>query len=473
MRSLFLKIFLSFWAALALGLTLAILATAALRPTRQISAVEALQPKLLADAVEAYASGSIEQLHSYLRNLHETQHVHAILFVDGKSAVGHSPPPWFTEVARGERAPANTLWGRLNPHFQMLSASADSNGHHYTLVTELPPGENALFGPRGVPGLGLFIAVLSSGLVCYLLARFLTSPITRLRNATRKLASGDLSARVGGRLSKGQDEVSQLVRDFDQMAEQIEKLVSAQSRLLKDISHELRSPLARLSVALELARQRTGSDAQGVLDRISLESDRMNDLIGNLTTIARLDSGTGSLRKVEVRLEELVEEVARDADFEAQARNCRVECEVMDELPVLGDPALLHSAVENVVRNATRYCGDGTTVKVRAERSAPGSAPEAVIRVSDLGPGVPEAELDKIFRPFYRIDDARGRSTGGVGLGLAITEQAVRLHGGSVGASNLAEGGLLVEIRIPLVESGDRVIRSSNDLKTTPFVSGK
>jgi len=477
MRSLFLKIFLSFWVALALSLTLAILLTAAMRPTRQISAVEALQPKLLADAVQAYEKGGADQMREYVHGLHESQHVHAILFVDGKSAAGHPAPPWFTEVARGERAPANTLRGRLSPHFQMLSASMDSNGHHYTLVTELPPGENALFGPHGVPGLGLLIATVSSGLVCYLLARFLTSPITRLRNATRKLASGDLSARAGHGDSRGQDEVSQLIRDFDQMAEQIEKLVGAQSRLLKDISHELRSPLARLSVALELARQRAGADAQGVLDRISLESDRMNDLIGNLTTIARLDSGSGSIRKVEVRLEEFVEEVARDADFEAQARHCRVECEVMDELPVVGDPALLHSAIENVVRNATRYTGDGTTVRVRAERSSAGthagSPPEAVIQVRDQGPGVPEAELDKIFRPFYRIDDARGRSTGGVGLGLAITEQAVRLHGGSVRASNLAEGGLLLEIRIPLAQSGDRTVGSSGDLKAAPLAGGK
>ena len=203
----------------------------------------------------------------------------------------------------------------------------------------------------------------------------------------------------------------------------------------------------------------------------------MNDLIGNLTTIARLDSGSGSIRKVEVRLEEFVEEVARDADFEAQARQCRVECEVMDELPVVGDPALLHSAIENVVRNATRYSGEGTTVKVRAERSSvgahAGSTPEAVIQVRDQGPGVPEAELDKIFRPFYRIDDARGRSTGGVGLGLAITEQAVRLHGGSVRASNLAEGGLLLEIRIPLAQSGDRTVGASGDLKAAPLVGGK
>lgn len=473
MRSLFFKIFLSFWAAQALIVALAILVTAAMRPTRHISAVEALQRDFLAEAVKTYESGGVEPLHNYLRGLRDGHHIHAVLFRDGQNLLGHPIPPWFSEVERGQRHTTDTLLGRLNPHFQMLRASLDSNGHHYMLVIELPPGQTAfVFGPNGIPGLGILIAVVCSGLVCYLLARFLTSPITRLRKATQRLAAGDLSARAGSGLNRSGDEVSQLVRDFDLMAEQIEKLISAQSRLLKDISHELRSPLARLSVALELARQRTGSDAQGVLDRISLESDRMNELIGNLTTIARLDSGSGSLRKVEVRLEELVEEVARDADFEAQSRHCRVECEVMDELPVLGDPALLHSAVENVVRNATSYCSNGTTVKVRAERSPAESLPEAVIRVSDLGPGVPEAELDKIFRPFYRIDDARGRSTGGVGLGLAITEQSVRLHGGSVKASNLAEGGLLVEIRIPLIGSADRAIGSSGDLRNAPVIAG-
>jgi two-component system sensor histidine kinase CpxA len=173
-------------------------------------------------------------------------------------------------------------------------------------------------------------------------------------------------------------------------------------------------------------------------------------LIGSLTTIARLESGAGTLRKQHVDLEELVQEVARDAAFEAQSRNTQVECEILDELPISGDPALLRSAIENVVRNATRYTREGTAVKIRAERVKFGEWEDAVIRVSDSGPGVPNQELDKIFQPFYRIDDARGRSTGGVGLGLAITDQAIRLHGGTVRASNLPEGGLLVEIRLPL-----------------------
>jgi len=456
MRSIFLRIFLSFWLALALFVALAILATAAMRPTRQISAVEALQPKFLSEAVEAYQSGGQTRAREYLRNLHDTQHIRSVLFNEQGNLVGHPVGPWFDEVFKGQRHTTDTLLGRLNPRFQMLKASMDgTDGHRYTLVTELPPGQGATFGPNGIPGLGILIAVLTSGIVCYFLASYLTSPIIRLRQATQKLAAGNLSARVGGRVSSSSNEISQLVRDFDKMAEQIENLVNAQSRLLKDISHELRSPLARLTVALELARQRTGPEAQTILDRISLESSRMNELIGSLMTISRLESGAGNLKKVPVELEQIIDEVARDAAFEAQARNCQVEAEIVDELPVLGDPALLHSAIENVVRNATRYTADGSTVKIRAEAAQRGNAREAVIVVSDAGPGVPADSLDRIFRPFYRIDDARGRSTGGVGLGLAITEQAVRLHGGSVRASNLPEGGLRVEIRLPLqVASG-------------------
>jgi len=451
MKSLFLKIFLSFWLVVALLVVMAILITVAMRPTRQISAIEAQQSKILSEAISAYQVGGVNRLRDFLHSIRDAQHIRAVLFRDGESLLGRSVPPWFTEVAKGERHTTDTLVGRLNPRFQMLRVSTTgTDGHTYMLVTELPPGQGALFGPNGVPGLGIFVAVLTSGLVCYFLAQFLTSPVIRLRKATQKLASEDLSARVGASSSQNGDEISQLLRDFDLMAEQIEKLVNAQSRLLKDISHELRSPLARLSVALELARQRTGPECQSVLDRISLESNRMNELIGSLTTIARLESGAGSIRKQPVELQDLVQEVARDAAFEAQARNIQVECEILDELPIAGDPALLRSAIENVVRNATRYTRPGTAIAIRAEKRNSANLDEAYVQVSDSGPGVPEVELEKIFQPFYRIDDARERSTGGVGLGLAITDQAIRLHGGSVRASNLPEGGLLVEMHIPL-----------------------
>jgi signal transduction histidine kinase len=251
--------------------------------------------------------------------------------------------------------------------------------------------------------------------------------------------------------------------------------VDSQSRLLKDVSHELRSPLARLSVALGLARQKTSPEIApelaGSLNRIELEADRLNQLIQRLLTISRLESRTDGLRKTRFKLREMVEQVARDAEYETPGRGCRVTtlansaadamADGADEFMVEADPDLLRSAVENVVRNATRYTAEGTTVEVTLERERAGDGrgvagnekgDEIVIRVLDSGPGVPEEALEKIVEPFYRLDDARNRQTGGAGLGLSIADRAVRLHGGQLRASNRNEGGLEVQIRIPAVQ---------------------
>jgi two-component system sensor histidine kinase CpxA len=263
------------------------------------------------------------------------------------------------------------------------------------------------------------------------------------------LAAGDLSARTGEPMKGRRDELAQLMRDFDRMAERIEGLMESQSRLLKDVSHELRSPLARLSVALGLARQRATPETEGALNRIELEADRLNQLIQRLLTISRLETGRDGIRKIRLPLRELVENIAHDAEYEIPGRSCRVSAEPTDEYPVEADPDLLRSAIENVVRNAVRYTAAGTTVEIRLERRIGDLGEDIVVRVLDSGPGVPDEDLERIFQPFYRIDDARNRQTGGAGLGLAIADRAVRLHGGRVRASNRPEGGLEVEIRIP------------------------
>ena len=458
MRSLFVRIFLSYWVAQALFLVLAILVTMAIRPSGDIAGVQAQQAKFLNEAVQAYQDGGEEGARKYLRGVRDSQHVRLYLFDErGKELLGRQPPEWIERVRRGETRTADSFWGRLRPMQFLREATTAPDGRRYTMVTELPPEQRALFGPHGVPGLGILIAVISSGLVCYILARYLTSPIVRLRAATQKLASGDLTARAGMPGSRRHDEMAELMRDFDRMAERLENIVNAQSRLLTDISHELRSPLARLNVALELARQRSGTEARSALDRIDRETNRLNQLIQRLLTIARLEAGDESIEKIPVHLEQIVHEIAKDAAFEAQSRGCRVEATVVDDCVVVGNPGLLHSAIENVVRNAIRYTHDGTSVEVRLERGVGqqngGGSPEAVVCVADSGPGVPEDALDKLFRPFYRIDDARGRQTGGVGLGLAITDRAVRLHGGTIRVSNRPQGGLMVEIRLPLASA--------------------
>jgi len=452
MRSLFLKIFVSFWLALALSVVLAILVTLAMRPQRDSATWEALRAKALTEAVQAYEQGGEPVVREYLEDLEQSHHVRAFLFDEQGNELSQRPaPPWAERIARGRamrRSPG--FWAKWMPERFMRQSTTGASGRQFTLVIELPPGPRLFFGPHGVPGLGLLIAIVSSGVVSYFLARYLTAPVVRLRTATQQLAAGDLTARAEAPPKRRRDEIAELVRDFNGMAARLEDLVNAQNRLLNDVSHELRSPLARLNVALGLARQRTGPEAQGALERIEREAERLNELIGRLLAIARLESGEEAIQKSAVNLEEMLHEICKDADFEAQSRNCRVKCVIADACIVMGHAGLLHSAIENVVRNATRYTREGTEVEIRLEKAQDAKGSEAVVRVTDSGPGVPEETLHKLFRPFYRLDDARNRQTGGVGLGLAITERTVRLHGGRVKAANRPQGGLIVEIRLPL-----------------------
>ena len=448
MKSLFLRIFLSFWAAFALFLVLAILVTIAMNPPRR--GIENRQLEILAEAVNAYQSGGERGAHEYLEQLWRSDHIRSFLFEpSGRELSGHQHvPPWIEDVRRGQ--PFHHGWLESLLPDRIKRQALTLNGRRYTMVIELPPGPRLFFGPtHQIPGLGITIAIISSGLVCYLLARSMTRPVARLRQAAQSLAAGDLSARTGAPAPGSGGEIAELMRDFDRMAERLQALVESQSRLLKDVSHELRSPLARLSVALGLARQKAPPEIEPSLSRIELEADRLNQLIQRLLTISRLESGADGIHKTHLSLRELVQQVTRDAEFESAGRSCRVTVDGEDDFLVEADAELLRSAIENVVRNATRYAAEGTQVDVHLTRENVPNGEEMVIRVRDSGPGVPNEALAKIFEPFYRLDDARNRQTGGAGLGLSIADRAVRLHGGQLRASNRKEGGLEVEIRIP------------------------
>lgn len=452
MRSLFLKIFLSYWMAQALFVILAITATLTIRPQGESARWEYFRTSVANHAVAAYERGGSPELSKDLEGIQRSVHDRVYLFDDqGQELTGRHVPEWARQLAAGLNVRETGLMGWIEGDRRGSKSVLGASGKRYTLVIERPLPGRFFFAPSRTPGLGILIAILSSGLVCFLLARYLTSPIVRLRAATQRLAQGDLTARAGAIGSRRRDEIAQLVRDFDGMAARIENLVNAQSRLLNDISHELRSPLARLNVALGLARQRTGPEAAGTLDRIEMEAERLNELIGRLLALARLEGGDQGLERTPVDLGELVRDICKDAEFEAQGRNCRVACKIAQDCLVMGNADLLHSAVENVVRNAMRYTREATEVEILLERWEGANGPEARILVSDHGPGVPVESLDKLFRPFYRLDDARERQTGGVGLGLAIAERSIRLHGGSVKASNRREGGLEVELRLPLM----------------------
>jgi two-component system sensor histidine kinase CpxA len=287
------------------------------------------------------------------------------------------------------------------------------------------------------------------GLLCLWMARHLSSPVGSLRKATRHLSEGDLTARVGPPVARRRDEFGDLARDFDAMAERLEALVVSQRRLLRDVSHELRSPLARLEVALELARRQAGEAAHEPLNRIEREARRLNSMIEQLLALDRLESGELPPASEDVDLGNLLEEVVADARYEARRTGCAVELVAEPGVQVAGSYELLRSAVENVVRNGVAYTGSGTTVEVTCRIEA-SEEPSAVIRVRDRGPGVPGKDVDHLFEPFYRVAEARDRQTGGAGLGLAITARAIRLHGGAVSARNHPDGGLEVTITLPV-----------------------
>ncbi len=445
MRSLFVRIFVSFWAAQALFIVLAILVTLAMTPGRR--GIESRGPDVLAEAVNAYQTGGERAAHDYLEQVWRSEHVRAFVFnASGRELSGQPVPPWIEDSRRG----LDPHHGWLDSLMRPISRQAWTlDGKRYTLILEPPHGPRLFFGPHDIPGLGITIAIVSSGLVCYLLARSMTRPVTRLRQAAQSLAAGDLTARTGAPAGGPRGEMVELLRDFDRMADRLETLVESQSRLLKDVSHELRSPLARLSVALGLARQKAPQEIESQLNRIELEADRLNQLIQRLLTISRLESGTDGIHKTTLSLRDLVEQVAHDAEYESASRRCQVIAVGDDEFIVEADADLLRSAIENVVRNAARYTAEGTGVSILLARESGANGEYIVIRVQDSGPGVPDEALAKILEPFYRLDDARNRQTGGAGLGLSIADRAIRLHGGQLRASNRKEGGLEVEMRIP------------------------
>lgn len=450
-RSLFARLLLAFVVATVLSLIGFAFVNYALRDNPlgfrffiQQSRLANFTAQLLAEKYEVEGRPATEQA---IRTLEQQTRLQYTLFdIQAKPIAGRSPSVKMGDAAI--RALRKFPRQAIQVGFRDLTSTytvQTERGNRFVLVGQVPGGFLAnLYQPLIRTLTSVAIVVL----VCYLLARSLTTPLKSVQFAARRLAAGDLSARAGTSpdLRGRHDEIAELGRDFDTMAERLEAAIAAQRRLIADISHELRSPLARLNVALELARQKAGDSATPSLGRIERETERMNSLIGELLTLSRLESHGRIGDPQPVSLAELLGDVIADADFEAQSRGCSVESGIEGEVTLSGDEELLRRALENIIRNAVRYTEEGTAVQV----SLVSSSTETKILIRDHGPGVPDDALAHLFRPFYRVADDRDRATGGIGLGLSIAERAISLHGGSVSATNASEGGLLVTITLPM-----------------------
>ncbi len=363
----------------------------------------------------------------------------------------------YVVVGRHQLKPPPEWGGGMPPPPDRMRTGGPPPSHGQGAWLPLPPGlaRPFPFFPIG-PELHTLVLLLIAGIVCYKLAKSFSAPLDRLRTISRQIAGGDLSARVGTSLGKPGNEIGDLARDFDHMAERMEGLVNAQKRLLLDISHELRSPLTRLNLALELAGKRFQAEEDGNLKRIAKESDRLNDLIGQLLALTRSEGFTIDTQVPPVPLAPLIREIAEDVDFETRNLSMSIEVLDLEPLMVAGSRELLRQAIENIVRNGAYYTRPGSCVEVSlfSRTGSENGQNTAVIRVRDHGPGVPEEKLPHIVEPFFRVAEARDRNSGGTGLGLAIAHQAVHQHGGTVLFANApGHDGLIVEISLPLAEN--------------------
>jgi two-component system sensor histidine kinase CpxA len=444
MRNLYLRIFLTFWTAMVLVLVVTVAGTLWLYNQR-VERLQVRQDELAREASMVLAAQGVPGLRDWLR--HEVHLVprHDRLYVIDQHGVDllSRPVPDFLQAQMGHRPYPRSRVGFRD--LRLLSQLVSPTNETYALSLLYRPSPFGIFGSAATPVMTAVATLLASMFVCFLLARYLSDPVRHLRAATRSIADGDLRVRVSSLIGRRRDELAMLAFDFDAMAERLRNLLESQRQLLRDISHELRSPLARLQIALGLAR-RPNADMERELDRIEQEAQRLDELIGEILSLSRLEDPARELVTEPINLEELLEAVAENARLEAEPRWVRVDLSVPAGLTVAGDRELLFRAIENVVRNAVSYSAQGSSVQLSAQRQDQ----QVLVRVTDHGPGVPPELLDRIFEPFFRVGQARDRASGGHGIGLAITARVMALHHGSVRACNRTGGGLQVDLVLPV-----------------------
>ena len=455
MSRLYLRIFLSFWLVIILVISSVMVINSqldrALRDETQLrERLERLEEGLVQPAESALNEAGHTGLASWLDDAREGMRRMQLQVFDaeGREISGQDPAPrtrrtlghWVEHGSRPEGA-------RRGLFTRELKAGEEAT---YLLVLSRPPSPwfVRLLGPLGPWGL-LVIAVLISGLICFWLARNISRPVQGLRAAGQALGEGRLDSRVSPEIAARGDELGHLAADFNRMAARLEQLVSGQRQLLRDVSHELRSPLARLRVSLALASSASDPGTRSHnLSRIEAETERLNHLIGEILDYARIAEAVDP-PKQSVDLMELLDDIATSARLEARPRGLRVTLQGPESCRLKADGELLYRALENVVRNALAHSPEGGLVEIRLTPPDTGGD-LASLDITDSGPGVPDDQLESIFEPFVRLSEQRGSAGSGGGVGLSIAREAVRRHGGLIRAENRRGGGLRVRILLPV-----------------------
>lgn len=433
MRSLYVGLLLSLLAVLALSLAAFLVISHQITRQYLDPVFEAMDELQLETARSALENGGTAALASYLKKLDQLfpSSSHFLVTANGVDVVSGD-----NRAALLPAAPASSSRTRIGGRFVLTHRSQD--GHYwFVAVDSRQPSNWTMF-----PFYALVIAVI--GLLGWLATIGIVSPVRRLTDVVEEFGRGNLASRV--EITR-RDEIGELARSFDEMADRIETLVTSERRLLQDISHELRSPLTRLKLAIRLAR--TAPDSGAALDRVDRETNRITSLVSEIVEVTRLEGDPAARSTEPVNLQRVIDETVDDCRIEAQLfRGCtiRLAGKLSSEVP--GDAELLRRAFENVLRNAIRYSPEKSDIDVWLAEDSAG----AEIEVRDYGPGVPDELLQQIFDPFFRVEQARDEESGGIGLGLSIAKRSIRLHRGTITAKN-AEPGLRVRMSIPALTS--------------------
>ncbi len=398
-------------------------------------------------AANLYIEEGPDALRRWLRNSMRQQHFRgSLLDGEGRDTLNRQLPPGLQPLIEQAIAQQHPVQLVRPPHMLAVVPVTTAQGRFFWVANSRIAPDAIQQNRQYTLIFQLILGLVVILIVSWLLTRIFTRPIRQLQQSAALLGSGRMATRAPDQLAGRGDELGELARSFDTMATQLEGLMASHKQLLRDVSHELRSPLARLSVALELARVAAGDKAEEELSRIGLEAERLNALIGEVLTLARFEQGAIEAEMVETDLTALLNEVIADAAFEAEAAGKLVQTGALEACRLRGARLWLGRALDNVVRNAVRHTDKGTAVDIDM-RCLEG---QVNISVRDHGRGVPDDALANLFEPFFRVEASRSRNSGGYGLGLAIARQVVELHGGSITASHAPDGGLSVDIRLPL-----------------------
>ena len=462
-HTLFWKVMVIFW------LTIIITTVANIAITRQISNIEHKTDKIRSqienlanDAVSIYETSGEKALRKWYRRIYKHYEIRAVLISQKKERLGrpvhkkHDDDDDLDDFFEDKRlqTPEKIINFRrsvINPRVSVISSS----GQQYVFrVLPSPFLHKKLGSPSEYRWLRFLVTLIIISIASFWLSRHVVKPVIILKNASQKMASGQLSTRVSQNIGHRKDELGDLGNSFDNMAEQLEKTITGQKQLLRDISHEIRTPLTRQRIAIDLIREQLSEDdafTKTLLGKIESQNNKLNELIENLLTLNRLGEEVKNINIEPIDLNLLLKSLVDDAEIEASTKEIALKLQCSDTVSVQGDSLLLGRAFENIIGNALKYSPKNAIIMIDAEVNSSASldARGVTIKITDQGSGLSDDEIEQVFTPFYRADNSRTQNTGGYGLGLAIVKRVVDLHKGEIKLHTPNDGGLCVTIWLP------------------------